>query len=240
MRRRSAPLLALEHVGKDYAKVETRGGQLRLVWDLLRGARRGARLSRARRRDASSCSRGESLGIIGENGAGKSTLLKIVAGVDRRPRAAASPSTAASARCSSSARASIPTTRGSRTSTSRRALLGLSPDEIAAKRDEIIAFADIGEHIHDPIKHYSSGMVVRLGFAVATALAPAHPHHRRSARGRRRVVPEEVHRLDGGLPRRRRHAAPVLAQHVPRPEALPPRAVAARRARRSATARRWT
>jgi lipopolysaccharide transport system ATP-binding protein len=52
------------------------------------------------------------------------------------------------------------------------ALLGLSPREIAAKRDEIIEFADIGEHIHDPIKHYSSGMVVRLGFAVATALAP--------------------------------------------------------------------
>ena len=52
------------------------------------------------------------------------------------------------------------------------ALLGLAPSEIAAKRDEIIAFADIGEHIHDPIKHYSSGMVVRLGFAVATALAP--------------------------------------------------------------------
>src|SRR6185369_15695865 len=52
------------------------------------------------------------------------------------------------------------------------ALLGLSPREIAAKRDDIIAFADIGEHIHDPIKHYSSGMIVRLGFAVATALAP--------------------------------------------------------------------
>src|SRR4029434_9065203 len=52
------------------------------------------------------------------------------------------------------------------------ALLGLGPDEIAAKQDEIIAFADIGEHIHDPIKHYSSGMGVRLGFAVATALRP--------------------------------------------------------------------
>jgi lipopolysaccharide transport system ATP-binding protein len=52
------------------------------------------------------------------------------------------------------------------------ALLGLTPGEIAAKREAIVAFADIGEHIHDPIKHYSSGMVVRLGFAVATALRP--------------------------------------------------------------------
>jgi lipopolysaccharide transport system ATP-binding protein len=51
-------------------------------------------------------------------------------------------------------------------------LLGLAPREIAAKRDEIIAFADIGDHIRDPIKQYSSGMVVRLGFAVATALSP--------------------------------------------------------------------
>ena len=52
------------------------------------------------------------------------------------------------------------------------ALLGLSAEEIDARRDEIIAFADIGEHIHEPIKHYSSGMVVRLGFAVATTLNP--------------------------------------------------------------------
>ena len=52
------------------------------------------------------------------------------------------------------------------------ALLGLSPGEIDAKRESIVAFADIGDHINDPIKHYSSGMVVRLGFAVATALTP--------------------------------------------------------------------
>jgi lipopolysaccharide transport system ATP-binding protein len=48
----------------------------------------------------------------------------------------------------------------------------LAPAEIAGKRDEIIAFADLGSHIHDPIKNYSSGMIVRLGFAVATALDP--------------------------------------------------------------------
>jgi lipopolysaccharide transport system ATP-binding protein len=51
-------------------------------------------------------------------------------------------------------------------------LLGLSAAEIDARRDEIIAFADIGPHIDEPIKHYSSGMVVRLGFAVATTLSP--------------------------------------------------------------------
>ncbi len=48
--------------------------------------------------------------------------------------------------------------------------MGLSRPEIQDRLDEIIAFADIGEHIDQPIKHYSSGMVVRLGFDVATTL----------------------------------------------------------------------
>ena len=76
----AAPLLALDHVGKDYAKVDTRGGQLRLVFDLLRGAG-AAHVFRALDDVSFSLQPGESLGVIGENGAGKSTLLKIVAGV---------------------------------------------------------------------------------------------------------------------------------------------------------------
>ena len=52
------------------------------------------------------------------------------------------------------------------------ALLGLTPAEIDAKREDIVAFADLGTHIGDPIKNYSSGMIVRLGFAVATSLTP--------------------------------------------------------------------
>jgi lipopolysaccharide transport system ATP-binding protein len=52
------------------------------------------------------------------------------------------------------------------------ALMGLSRRAAHAKVDSIVEFADIGKHIDEPIKHYSSGMVVRLGFAVATALEP--------------------------------------------------------------------
>ena len=89
-----------------------------------------------------------------------------------RPRAERSRSTDASARCSSSAAGFHPDYTGEANIDLAAALLGLAPAEIADKRDEIIAFADIGEHLRDPIKHYSSGMVVRLGFAVATALAP--------------------------------------------------------------------
>jgi lipopolysaccharide transport system ATP-binding protein len=165
-----AALLALSGVGKDYAKVNANAGRIKLVYDLLRG--RGAtHVFRALEDVSFELAPGESLGIIGENGAGKSTLLKIVAGVitptrgsvDMRGRVGALLELGSGFH---------PDYSGLENIDLAAALLGLAPAEIAAKRDEIVAFADIGEHIHDPIKHYSSGMVVRLGFAVATALTP--------------------------------------------------------------------
>lgn len=166
----AAPLLALEQVSKDYAKIDRRGGQLRLVWNLLRG-RGAAHVYRALDDVSFTLARGESLGIVGENGAGKSTLLKIVAGVmpPTRGRIAVHGRVGALLELGSGFH---PEYTGLANIDLAAALLGLPPAEIDDKREEIIAFADIGEHIHDPIKHYSSGMVVRLGFAVATALKP--------------------------------------------------------------------
>ncbi|MCC6194317.1 MAG: ABC transporter ATP-binding protein [Burkholderiales bacterium] len=164
------PLLELAHVGKDYAKVESRGGQLRLVWDLLCG-HGAARVFRALDDVSFSMAAGESLGIVGENGAGKSTLLKIVAGVIAPTRGTVTVHGRVGALLELGS-GFHPDYTGLANIDLAAALLGLSPAEIAAKREEIVAFADIGEHIHDPIKHYSSGMVVRLGFAVATALRP--------------------------------------------------------------------
>ena len=170
--------------------------------------------------------------MIGENGAGKSTLLKIVAGVIEPTRG----DVALSGRVGALLELGSgfhPDYTGLANIDLAAALLGLTPGEIDAKRDEIIAFADIGEHIREPIKHYSSGMVVRLGFAVATTLAPDV------------LITDEVLAVGDEsfqkkcvawmerLPVRRRNAAPVLAQHVPRAETLPQRAVAERRTRRA-------
>jgi len=166
----AAPLLKVDNVGKDYAKVEERGGRVRLVFDLLAG-RGAARVFRALDGVSFELKRGESLGVIGENGAGKSTLLKIVAGVIEPTRGSVTVGGRVGALLELGS-GFHPDYTGLANIDLAAALLGLTPREIEAKRDEIIAFADIGEHIHDPIKHYSSGMVVRLGFAIATALAP--------------------------------------------------------------------
>jgi lipopolysaccharide transport system ATP-binding protein len=168
--RSSRPLLRLEAVGKDYAKVASRGGRIRLVVDLLRG-HGAAHVFRALDDVSLELRRGESLGIVGENGAGKSTLLKIIAGVVKPTRGSVTVGGRVGALLELGS-GFHPEYTGLANIDLAAALLGLAPQEIDAKRDEIIAFADLGEHIGDPIKHYSSGMVVRLGFAVATALAP--------------------------------------------------------------------
>jgi lipopolysaccharide transport system ATP-binding protein len=166
----AGPLLTLSGIGKDYAKVDSRGGRVRLVWDLLRG-HPAAHVFRAVDSVSFAMKRGESLGVIGENGAGKSTLLKMVAGVVKPTRGTIAVSGRVGALLELGS-GFHPEYTGLANIDLAAALLGLGPAEIAAKRDEIVAFADIGEHIGEPIKHYSSGMVVRLGFAIATALAP--------------------------------------------------------------------
>ena len=163
-------LLALTGVGKDYARVKPRGGRVRLVWDLLR-ERSAKDVFRALDDVSFAIERGESLGVIGENGAGKSTLLKIIAGVIKPTRGSVTVDGRVGALLELGS-GFHPEYTGLANIDLAAALLGLAPAEIATSRERIIEFAGLGDHINEPIKHYSSGMVVRLGFAVATALAP--------------------------------------------------------------------
>jgi lipopolysaccharide transport system ATP-binding protein len=166
----SGALVRLEGVGKDYPKLQTSAGRFRLIANLLMG--RGiADHFRALDGVSFGLRRGESLGVIGENGAGKSTLLKIIAGVIEPTRGEVAVEGRVSALLELGS-GFHPEYSGMANIDLAAALMGMAPREIAARRDEIVAFADIGAHIHEPIKHYSSGMVVRLGFAVATAMRP--------------------------------------------------------------------
>jgi lipopolysaccharide transport system ATP-binding protein len=163
-------LVRLTGVTKDYPKLATGGDRLRALASLVL-RRREVPSFRALDAIDLEVRRGESVGLVGENGAGKSTMLKIIAGVTRP--------TAGSVAVAGRIGALLELGSGFHHEYTGReniglsgALIGLSPREIARKTQSIIDFADIGEHIDDPIKHYSSGMIVRLGFAVATALDP--------------------------------------------------------------------
>ncbi len=164
------PLVSLAGVGKDFPRVETAGRRVSTLFKLLAGQ---ANLPHFRALDGVDLElrRGESVGVIGANGAGKSTLLKIVAGVVKPTRGSVEVRGRVSALLELGS-GFHPDYTGRENIHLSSALMGMSRRETREKVQSIIEFADIGEHIDEPIKHYSSGMVVRLGFAVAAALEP--------------------------------------------------------------------
>ena len=115
--------------------------------------------------------RGETVGIIGRNGSGKSTLLQIICGtlnassgeIITRGRIAALLELGSGFN---------PEFTGTENIYMNGAILGFSREEMAKKYNDIVKFADIGEFISQPVKNYSSGMQVRLAFAVAIHVQP--------------------------------------------------------------------
>jgi lipopolysaccharide transport system ATP-binding protein len=157
-------VISVRNVGKMYRIYDRPQDRLKhmLLW---RFGRHYGREFWALRNVSFEVRRGETVGIIGRNGSGKSTLLQIIAGtlaptegeVQVKGRVAALLELGSGFN---------PEFTGRENVYLNGAILGLSREEIDARFDDIVAFADIGEFIDQPVKFYSSGMVVRLAFAV--------------------------------------------------------------------------
>ena len=114
---------------------------------------------------------GSTLGIIGRNGSGKSSLLKLIAGIGKPSSGTIHVSGRVSALIELGA-GFHPEISGRENVFINGMMLGLSKAEVARRFDEIVAFAELGDFIDEPVKTYSSGMYMRLGFAVAINVDP--------------------------------------------------------------------
>lgn len=164
-----APVVSLEDVGKRYVKYEDTPTLLSGIMRLGKRTRRG-RLWATRHVNLE-VGHGETVGVIGRNGSGKSTLLAMTAGVTA-PTEGRIVVRGRVAPLISVGVGFDPELTGRENVYVNATVLGLNRAEIDGLFDQIVDFAEIGDFIDTPVKFYSSGMFVRLGFSVAVAARP--------------------------------------------------------------------
>ncbi|MCE2485345.1 MAG: ABC transporter ATP-binding protein [Desulfurellaceae bacterium] len=163
------PLIEAHGLGKSYRLYPRHLDRLKeMLW---LGRRRFSEEFWALRNVSLEVYRGDAWGIVGQNGAGKSTLLKLLCGVTL----ASEGQVRSAGRVSALLELGIgfhPEYTGRENLALSGALMGLGQDELAERLPAILEFADIGDFVDRPLKTYSSGMSVRLAFALATCVEP--------------------------------------------------------------------
>lgn len=176
------PILQIEHLSKEYvltrdsfeqsgvrAELARKWAALRRLGDVRLAGENSAEHFWALKNVSFSVNEGDVVGIIGRNGAGKSTLLKIVSRITD-PTEGRVLIRARMASLLEVGTGFHPELTGRENIFLNGAILGMRKAEIVARFDEIVAFAELEKFLDTPVKHYSSGMHVRLGFAVAAHL----------------------------------------------------------------------
>lgn len=170
-------LIKVDHVSKKFAK-DLKKSLLYGLSDVFSGITRKKQDKSLRKdefwavKDISfEVRRGECLGLIGHNGAGKSTLLKILNGLIAPDEGSVTMYGKVGALIELGAGFN-PILTGRENIYNNGAIIGFSKQEIEAKFDKIVAFAELEEFIDMPVQNYSSGMKVRLGFAIAAQMEP--------------------------------------------------------------------
>jgi ABC-2 type transport system ATP-binding protein/lipopolysaccharide transport system ATP-binding protein len=159
----------LQGVGKRFLRHTDRRHSIKER--IVRGRSRSAEDFWAVRDVSLQIPKGAVYGLIGHNGSGKSTLLKMIGGIYRPTEGSITTQGRVAALIELGA-GFHPDMTGRENIALNGSILGLSRKEIAGVTEEIIEFSGLSEFINDPVKHYSSGMYVRLGFAVAVHMKP--------------------------------------------------------------------
>lgn len=165
----TATVLHVDDLGKNFRRYPS---EWRRVASWFGLPPRGVEDHWALRHVSFSVAPGEALGIVGANGAGKSTLLKLIAGT-LRPTEGRVEVDGGVAAILELGMGFNPELTGRENAVHAAGLMGLSRERIAAVMPEVETFAEIGDYFAEPVRTYSSGMHLRLGFAVATAVRPA-------------------------------------------------------------------
>ena len=168
------PAIIVDEVDKHYLLQRTPTAQLKttlLTLPLLLRNGHGRETFWALQDVSVSVRRGDGLGIVGPNGSGKSTLLRVMAGITRPTKGRVVTNGSVSALLDLGA-GFHPQISGRENALLNAVLLGLSLKEAREVLPEIIAFSELGDFIDQPMRTYSSGMYVRLGFAVAVHVRP--------------------------------------------------------------------